>query len=157
MAAEVDLERSRWAEISALIRLLTPEERTAPGYFRNPDWTVKDLVAHLGSWHTEARSELLTIATRMDEPRDIDIDRRNAETFAAHRDEPWDLVWAQATAARVWMLETWLGLRGRSTAANRWVRKAGAEHYDEHLDRLRAWTAQLIDVRTRPAVDERDP
>lgn len=157
MVAEVELEASRWAEIMALLELLTPEERTAPGYFRDPDWTVKDLVAHLGWWHAEARSELLKIATRMYEPHDIDIDRRNAETLAASKREPWNRVWSRATAARAWMLEAWFGLRGRSNAANQWVRKAGAEHYGEHLDRLRAWTAELIDLRTRPPVDERDP
>ena len=157
MAAEVDLEASRWAEITALVDLLTPDERTAPGYFRSPDWSVKDLVAHLGWWHAEARSELLKIATRMYEPHDFDTDRRNAETLAARKNEPWVMVWSQATAARAWMLEAWFGLGGRSTAANRWVRKAGAEHYGEHLDPLRAWTAELIDLRTRPRVDERDP
>ena len=157
MAAEVDLEASRWAEISALVELLTPDERSVPGYFIDPDWSVKDLAAHLGWWHAEARSELLKIATRMYEPHDFDIDRRNAETLAARKTEPWDLVWAQATSARVWMLEAWFGLGGRSNEANQWVRKAGAEHYGEHLDRLRAWVAELIDLRTRPRVDERDP
>jgi hypothetical protein len=157
MAAEVDLEASRWAQITDLVMLLTHDERIAPGYFLNPSWSVKDLVAHLGWWHAEARSELLKIATRMYEPHDFDIDRRNAETLAAHKDEPWDLVWAQSAAGRVWMLEAWFGLRGRSMAANQWVRKAGAEHYGEHLDRLRAWTAELIDLRTRPWVAERDP
>ena len=62
VAAEVDLEASRWAEILALVELLTPDERIGPGYFRDPDWTVKDLLAHLGWWHAEARSELLKIA-----------------------------------------------------------------------------------------------
>lgn len=157
LVAEVDLEASRWAEIMALVELLTPDERSAPGYFMDPDWSVKDLAAHLGWWHAEARSELLKIATRMYEPHDFDIDRRNAETLAARRTEPWDLVWAQATSARVWMLEAWFGLGGRSNEANQWVRKAGAEHYGEHLDRLRAWAAELIDLRTRPRVDERDP
>jgi hypothetical protein len=157
IAAEVDLEASRWAEITALIDLLTPDERAAPGYFRDPDWSVKDLVAHLGSWQAQARTELLKIATRTYEPRDTDVDRRNADTLAAHKHEPWDLVWSQATAARVWMLEAWFGLRGRSTEANRWVRKAGAEHYGEHLDRLRTWTAQIIDLRTHPWMDQRDP
>jgi hypothetical protein len=157
MAAEVDLEASRWAEILALVELLTPDERTVPGYFRDPDWTVKDLVAHLGWWHAEARSELLKIATRMYEAHDFDIDRHNAEVLTAHKDEPWDLVRSRATAARAWMLEAWFGLRDRSRAANQWVRKAGAEHYGEHLDRLRVWTAELIDLRTRPLVDERDP
>lgn len=155
--AEVELEASRWAEITTLIDLLTPDERAAPGYFRDPDWSIKDLVAHLGWWHGEARTELIKIATRMYEPHDFDVDRRNAETLAAHKGEPWDRVWLQATTSRVWMLEAWFGVRGRSTAANQWVRKAGAEHYGEHLDRLRAWTAELIDLRTRPWVDERDP
>jgi len=155
--AEVDLEASRWAEITEVLGSLTPDERDAPGYFRDPDWSVKDLVAHLGWWHAEARSELLKIASRTYDPHDVDIDRRNAETLAAHKDEPWDLVWSQATAARAWMLEGWFALSGRSAAADRWVRKAGAEHYGEHLDRLRGWTAELIDLRTRPHVDERDP
>jgi hypothetical protein len=157
MTAEVELEASRWADITTLVELLTPDERSVPGYFKDPDWSVKDLVAHLGSWHAEARSELLKIATQAYEPHDFDIDRRNAETLAARKSEPWDLVWSRATGARVWMIEAWVGLRGRSTAANQWVRKAGAEHYGEHLDRLRAWTAELIDLRTRPRADERDP
>ena len=157
MAAEVDLEASRWAEITALVELLTRDERRAPGYFLEPNWSVKDLIAHLGWWHAEARSELLKIASRTYESHDFDVDRRNAETLAAHKREPWDHVWSQATAARVWMLEAWFALGGRSTAANRWVRKAGAEHYGEHLDRLRAWTGELIDLRSRPRVDERDP
>ena len=33
---------------------------------------------------------------------------------------------------------------------------AGAEHYGEHLGPLRAWVAELIDVRTRPPSDEWD-
>ncbi len=157
ITAEVDLEASRWAAITELLGLLTPDERIAPGYFRDPDWSAKDLVAHLGWWHAEARAELLKIASRTYDPHDVDIDRRNAETLAAHKSEPWDLVWSEATAARAWMLEAWFALSGRSAAADRWVRKAGAEHYGEHLDRLRAWTAELIDLRTRPRVDERDP
>ena len=157
MAAEVELEATRWSEITALVELLTPLERRAPGYFVEPDWSVKDLIAHLGWWQAEARSELRKIATRMYEAHDLDIDRRNAETLAARKHEPWDVVWSDATAARAWMLEAWFGLRGRSVDADHWVRKAGAEHYGEHLDRLRVWTAELIDLRTRPRLDERDP
>lgn len=157
MAAEVELEATRWSEITELVELLTPLERRAPGYFVEPDWSVKDLIAHLGWWQAEARSELLKIATRMYEAHDLDIDRRNAETLAARKHETWDVVWSDAAAARAWMLEAWFGLRGRSVDADHWVRKAGAEHYGEHLDRLRVWTAELIDLRTRPRVDERDP
>ena len=157
MLAEIELEASRWAEITALAERLSPDERVAPGYFVEPDWSVKDLIAHLGSWQAVARSELLDLAIRQHAAHDFDLDRRNAETLAAHKDEPWESVWSDATAARSWMLEAWFGLRGRSVEADRWVRKAGAEHYDEHLDRLREWTAELIDLRTRPRHDDRDP
>ncbi len=34
------------------------------------------------------RSELLKIASRTYDPHDVEIDRRNAETLAAHKDEP---------------------------------------------------------------------
>jgi len=155
--AELETEAARWARILALVELLTPDERIAPGYFRNPDWTVKDLVAHLGWWHEQARSELLKIATRTYDAQAFDVDRRNAELLEAHRDDPWSQVLSHANAARAWMLEAWIGLRDRSPAATQWVRKAGAEHYGEHLERLHAWTVELIELRARPLVDERQP
>ena len=157
MAAELELEAARWAEIMALVDLLTPEERIVPGYYREPDWTVKDLIVHLGCWHADARSELLKIATRMYDAHDFEVERRNAEILAAHRDETWDHVWAQATAARAWMIEALLGLHTESLAATQWVRKAGAEHYAEHLNRLQAWAVELVELRRRLRVDERDP
>ena len=157
VAAELEVEEARWTQILELVGQLTPQERLVPGYFRDPDWTVKDLLAHLGWWHAEARTELLKIASRTYEAHDFDVERRNAEVLAAHRDDPWEQVLARATAARAWMLEALHGLGGRSNAANQWVRKAGAEHYGEHVDRLRAWTAELIKARTAPQRDERDP
>jgi hypothetical protein len=157
LIAEIDLERARWAEITALTDMLTLGERLAPGYFADPDWSVKDLIAHLGMWLAESRTRLIDIAARAYEPRDIDVDHRNADELAALKDEPWDFVWTQANGARIWMLQAWFALREPDDAADRWVRKAGAEHYGEHLDRLRAWVAELIDLRTRPPLDERDP
>jgi hypothetical protein len=157
MAAELELEAARWAQIMALIELLTPAERIVPGYYREPDWTVKDLIVHLGCWHVEARAELLKIATRMYDPKDFEVERRNSEILAVHRNEDWDTVWAQAMAARTWMFEALLRLHDESPAATQWVRKAGAEHYGEHLERLQDWTVELIEIRTRPWVDERDP
>ncbi len=154
--AEVDLEYARWSDITALIHLLTPDERLAPGYFRDPDWSVKDLVAHLGAWLDEAATQLTTIAARSYEPHDVDIDARNADLLAATRDESWETLWSQATVARAYMLQHWFAQRVPSDAANWWVRKAGAEHYGEHLPRLRAWVAELVEIRTRPPSDEWD-
>jgi hypothetical protein len=153
-AAEVELERSRWTALSAFVALLTDEERLAPGYYRDPDWSVKDLVAHLGAWMAEARVQLLDIAVHAYVPREVDVDGLNAASLAASRTDSWDVVWARTNAARGWMLEAWFGLREPNDTANRWIRKAGAEHYGEHLEPLRAWVAELVELRTRPVVDE---
>ncbi len=154
--AEVDLEYARWSEITALIHVLTPDERLAPGYFRDPGWSVKDLVAHIGAWLEEAATQLTNIAARSYEPHDVDVDARNANLLAATKQESWETLWTHATTARAYMHQHWFALNGPSDAANWWVRKAGAEHYGEHLPRLRAWVAQLIDIRTRPPSDEWD-
>jgi hypothetical protein len=155
--AEVELERSRWEAISRLVGLLTEDERSVPGFYRDPDWSVKDMVAHLGAWMTEARVQLLNIAARSYVPHEAEIDARNAATAAATKTEPWDTVWARTVGARAWMLEAWFGLKQPDEVADQWIRKAGAEHYGEHLSRLRDWVSELVDLRTRPAVDERDP
>jgi hypothetical protein len=100
LAAEIDLERARWAEMTALTEMLTPGERLAPGYFVDPDWSAKDLIAHLGMWLTEAETQLINIAANTYEPHEFDADRRNAATLAALKDQSWDVVWTQAKGAR---------------------------------------------------------
>lgn len=122
--SEVGLEHARWSEITGLLGLLTPEERIVPGYFRDSDWTVKDLVAHLGAWLSEAATQLTSIAARSYEARDLDVDAQNAKTLAALREVPWDEAWRHATGARAIMLQHWFALRVRSDAADLWVRKA---------------------------------
>jgi len=150
--AELDLERERWTEIVALCRSLSPDERLRPGYFRDPDWTVKDLVAHLGTWMAEAEVQLLRIeaGTYVEEP--LDIDGLNAQFLAAMRPQDWSTVWAQAFSARAQMLTVWGRLGERTEAADRWVRKSGAEHDGEHLPRLREW---VVELRTAAAAGDR--
>ena len=140
---EIDLERERWTEISALCRSLTPEQRTRPGYYRDPDWTVKDMVAHIGTWMAEAEIQLLQIeaGTYVEEP--IDIDALNAQFLAALHDQDWSTVWTQAVSARAQMLTVWTRLRDRTPAADWWVYKSGAEHDGQHLPRLREWVAEI--------------
>jgi hypothetical protein len=141
--AEVELEHARWTETVALCRSLGPAERLRPGYYRDPDWTVKDLVAHLGTWMAEAEVQLLRIeaGTYVEEP--LDIDGLNAQFLEAMQDQDWSTVWAQAVSARAQMLTVWGRLRERTEPADRWVRKSGAEHHGEHLPRLREWVAEL--------------
>ena len=64
-------------------------------------------------------------------------------SWQALRDQPWSICWNQLLSARARMLSVWAGLKERTEPADRWVRKAGADHLDEHLPRLRAWVAEL--------------
>jgi hypothetical protein len=154
-SAEVELESARWKAITAFVDLLSDDERLAPGYYRGePDWTVKDLIAHFGRWMREARVQLLDIGARSYVPHEVDIEAINAETLAEYKSQPWEQVWSETNDARAWMLEAWFGLRSPDEAANQWIRKAGAEHYGEHIVRLRDWVHELVDLRNRPVVDE---
>ena len=141
--AEVDLERQRWDEIGDLCSSLDAADRLRPGYYRDPDWTIKDMVGHLGTWMAEAQLHLqrIEVGTETDEPRDIDA--LNAQFLEAMRDQDWRTVWSQAISARAMMLAVWGRLHERTAVADEWVRKAGAEHHLEHLPRLREWVAEL--------------
>ena len=48
-----------------LVRTLTPAECLEPGYYRDPDWSVRDVVAHLGTWlaESEVQFERITAGT----------------------------------------------------------------------------------------------
>jgi hypothetical protein len=150
--AEIDAERIGWYQVLSLVRSLDADEATEPGYYSDPDWSVADLVAHLGTWLAEAGVQLERIASGTYEPRDVDIDALNAEFRAAMHDQPWSVALTQAEASRSRMLEVWYALPRRTGAASWWVAKAGADHYREHLDRLRDWVDLLHERRydTRP-------
>jgi hypothetical protein len=146
-AAEMEAERAGWYELTGLVRELTPEECLVPGYYTKPDWTVRDAVAHLGTWLAEAQSQLERMIGGTYEGHDIDVDALNAQLLDAMRDQPWEIAWLQANAGRSRMLEVWYELRIQNDEAAWWIRKAGADHYGEHLPRLREWVAELVERR----------
>jgi hypothetical protein len=143
-AREIDAERLGWYEIAALVRSLKPHECLEPGYQRDPDWTVRDVVAHLGTWLAQAEVQFEQIAAGTYEGHEVDIDGLNAVFLAAMADQPWDVAWLQATSGRARMIQVWHELAEPSDEAAWWIRKSAVDHYAEHLDRLRAWVAELI-------------
>ena len=143
-AVDIERERHGWYELAHLVRSLTPEEYLEPGYYRDPDWTVRDVVAHLGTWLAEAQLQFERITARTYEGHDVDIDGLNAALLAGMDGQPWRVAWVQAQAARTRMIEEWHALRDPSDEAAWWIRKGAADHYAEHLDRLRGWSAELI-------------
>ena len=142
--AEIEAERRGWYELTGLVRSLTPDECLERGYYRDPDWSVRDVVAHIGTWLAEAEIQLERISVGSYEGHDLDIDGLNAEFLEAMRDQPWSVAWVQANAGRVRMVQEWYGLPTPSDEAGWWVRKSGPDHYAEHLDRLRIWVAELL-------------
>lgn len=146
-AAEIEAERRGWYEIAEMVRSLTPEECLQPGYQRDPDWTVRDLVAHLGTWLAEAQAQFERITAGTYEGHEVDIDGLNAELLAAMAGHPWEVAWVQANAGRSRMVDEWWKLREPNDEAAWWIRKAGGDHYAEHRDRLLAWTVELIGRR----------
>jgi hypothetical protein len=144
-----ETERQCWDEIIRLVRSLSPEERLEPGYQRDPDWSVRDVMGHLGTWLAEAEVQLEQIGAGTYEGHDVDVDALNAIFLAALADQPWEVAWLQANAGRTRMLDVWAACRDTSDEADWWVRKSGVEHYLEHLDRLRAWVDELRRRRVR--------
>src|SRR5450432_1159485 len=144
---ELDGERHGWYELAELVRTLTPAECFVPGYYRDPDWTVRDVVAHLGTWLAEAQVQFQRLRAGTYEGHDIDIDGLNVIFAAAMRGQPWDVTWTQANAARSMMVGDWHGLRQPTEEAAWWIRKSGVDHYAEHLPRLHEWAAELVSRR----------
>jgi hypothetical protein len=147
-AAEIDAEERSWYEIASLVRSLTVDERLDPGYYRDPDWSVRDLVGHLGTWLAEAAAQFEQIMAGTYTGHDVDIDGLNAQFLAAMVGQPWEVAWSQANAGRTMMRQAWADLTAPNDEAAWWIRKSAVEHYADHLGRLREWVDELIARRT---------
>ena len=134
---------SGWYELVDLVGSLTPAECLEPGYYRDPDWTVRDVVAHIGTWLAEAQAQFERISAGTYEGHDVDVDALNAALLQA-----WTVSRGRSRGSRRKPPgpdgRAWYALREPSDEATWWIRKAAAEHMAEHLDRLRDWTAELI-------------
>lgn len=145
---EIERERSGWYELVSLVRSLDVDECLVPGYYKNPDWSVRDLVAHIGAWLAEAETQLERMRGGTYEGHDVNVDALNAEFLVATQDMPWQVAWSQANAARTLMIQDWFALPHRDAESAWWVQKSGGEHYAEHLPRLEAWVDELKSRRS---------
>jgi len=72
-------------------------------------------------------------------PRRIDVDEMNRGFYEANHDLPVSVVRAELWSARSRMLQEWGALPEVSPKAEEWFVESGAEHYGEHVPRLREW------------------
>ena len=135
-------EQRCWGEFQALLALLSPEQAERPGYFPE-GWSAKDLLAHVAGWLAEAGQVLEQVRVGSFTGRDMNIEGRNAVFLEANRSQPIRVVHAEAYAARARLLQEVGQLVGVTAVADAWLRKAGPEHYAEHLPRLREWVKEL--------------
>lgn len=141
-ARELPGEAEAWHRLHALIDRVTPEAAEVPGYFEE-GWTAKDAIAHLGTWMAEGAQQLRQIAAGTYREGELDVDAANERFLAAMHDVPLETVHLQAAAAHAELLRAWAELPEVTPAAAAWVRKAGPEHYAEHLPRLEAWLDEI--------------
>jgi hypothetical protein len=135
-------EERLWTELQALVDSLPLDKVDEPGYFEE-GWSAKDLVAHLGSWLAEAGVVLERIRFGTYRREEIDVDAMNGQFFEALHDVPFGDIRAQGIAARNRMLRAWGSLETSTPEAEFWIAKAGPEHYDEHMPRLRDWVGEI--------------
>ena len=142
-AADLDAEERGWYDIAGLVRTCRAEERLEAGYYRDPDWSLRDLVGHLGTWLAEAASQFERLLAGTYEGHDVDIDGLNAIFLGAMQGQSWDVTWTQANAARTRMRQAWALLPGPTDEAAWWIRKSAVDHYAEHRGRLAEWVEEL--------------
>lgn len=144
---EIPGEAEGWKRVHAAIDRITPDIASEPGYFEE-GWTAKDAIAHLGTWMAQGAQTLRQIAAGTFR-EELDVDAENARFLEAMRDVPLETVHLQAAAAHNELLSAWAQLPEVTPEAAYWVRKAGPEHYEEHVPRLEAWLEELERRRTR--------
>lgn len=141
---ERQAEQQGWHEIHSLVDALSHDELQVPGYYAE-GWSACDMVGHIGAWLAEGGKLLEQMAAGTYREGELDVDAANARFFELMRGLPPQTILLQAWAARWRMLAAWSQLPApRPSAADRWLDKAGAAHYGEHLPRLREWSADLL-------------
>lgn len=134
-------EEAAWAEFAAALGSLSDAQIEQVGYY--PGWSVKDLMSHVGCWQAEAHRQLQRMAAGSYRAEPLDVEGRNAEFLQAMRPCTLDEVRAECHAARSQMLAGFDAFPEPPPEAVEWFAESGADHYAEHLPRLRAWIEEL--------------
>jgi hypothetical protein len=142
----IRLEDERYAELDAMLDALSPEQMEEPGY--TAEWSVKDLMAHLAAWCSEAsryfqQMRMGTYRLTEEDIAAIDRDATNQRFYEASRDLSMHDVKAEWFSSRSQMLLDWGELPEVDGTAVYWFRECGPKHYEDHLPRLREWVGEL--------------
>jgi hypothetical protein len=137
----LDAEYAGWGKMCGLFESLDTAKVEQPGY--SDEWSVKDLMAHIGGWAAETVQILEQVRYDTYKPFKVDVDEWNRLFVEANRDQPASVVKAEMAASRNRMLEEFNRLPELTSVAEEWFRESGPAHYDEHLPRLEEWAKEL--------------
>ena len=138
-------EAAAWAEFRAAIEGLTPDELEKPG--ANADgWSMKDVLWHIAHWWDDLAGmleEVVAGGTFLEPPEDDEAtNAENAQVLQASRQMSLDDVERGVKAARARVLAAWSKVPEVDEALERWFVWETIEHYEEHLDDARRFTAE---------------
>lgn len=133
-------EEAAWARFHGVAQAIPHEALMDAGTYE--EWSAKDILAHVGSWHAEAATiiEQLRMGT-YGGWEDGRVEVLNRAWWEAWREQDPSAVLAHLHASRFRMLEE-LDLLPDAVlddTAVEWFRDSGVDHYREHHDALEAW------------------
>ena len=146
MATERELvgaDDRAWARFLDTVESLTEEQILEPGYYADEGWSVKDLIAHIAFWMTEAANKLEQIRMGTYRSEDIDTDAMNLLCFETNKDVPLPLIRAECFAAHTRMLQELDALPEITPDAEEWFAESAYVHCTDHQPRLDAWAVEL--------------
>ena len=138
-----EAEDRGWATFIQTVESLNDQQLLEVGYFPEEGWSVKDLVAHIGFWMTEAANQLERMRFGTYVPTTGDADALNKLCFEANHDVPLPIIRAECFAAHTRMLQELDALPELDAEAVEWFTESGDRHYLEHQPRLEEWVADL--------------
>jgi hypothetical protein len=138
-------EDEGWRALHEVLRLI-PAERMEDPTVTPAGWSAKDVMFHVAAWLAEACSYLQRMRAgtfdAAEDPTREEIERMNAEWFAASRTMDVPTVRAELEAARACMRLAWGELRELTPDAWSWFDESGPRHYSEHVRDLSRWLGE---------------
>ena len=132
-----------WATFLETVESLNDEQLIEVGYYPDEGWSVKDLIAHIGFWMTEAANQLERMRFGTYVPNTAEADLLNTQCFEANHDVPLPIVRAECFAAHTRMCQELDALPDLDGEAEEWFSESADRHYGEHQPRLEEWVAEL--------------
>jgi len=132
-----------WATFIETVESLNEDQLIEVGYYADEGWSVKDLMAHIGFWMTEAANMLEQMRFGTYVPRTAESDVLNKQCYEANHDVPLPIVRAECFAAHTRMCQELDALPELDSEAEEWFSESADRHYAEHQPRLVEWVAEL--------------